>query len=70
MFRGVATALVAMATFDLYVLDGRYINAFQMIGRSLAPFLWILGRYYAPCSSDLLRSACDAFARHSCASCS
>jgi hypothetical protein len=38
MFRGVATALVAMATFDLYVLDGRYINAFQIIGRSLLHF--------------------------------
>jgi hypothetical protein len=38
MFRGVATALVAMATFDLYVLDGRYIHAFQMIGRSLLHF--------------------------------
>jgi len=38
MFRGVATALVAMAAFDLYVLDGRYINAFRMIGRSVLHF--------------------------------
>jgi hypothetical protein len=38
MFRGVATALVAMAAFDLYALDGSYIHAFQMIGRSVLHF--------------------------------
>jgi hypothetical protein len=38
MFRGVATALVAMAAFDLYVLDGRYIHAFQSIGLSVLHF--------------------------------
>jgi hypothetical protein len=38
MFRGVATALVAMAAFDLYVLDGSYTRAFQMIGLSVLHF--------------------------------
>jgi hypothetical protein len=38
MFRGAATALVAMVAFDLYLLDGRYIHAFQMIGRSVLHF--------------------------------
>jgi hypothetical protein len=38
MFRGVATALVGMAAFDLYVLEGRYFHAFQMIGRSVLHF--------------------------------
>jgi hypothetical protein len=41
MFRGVAIVLVAMAAFDLYFLDGRYIHAFQEIGRSiLHHFAW------------------------------
>ena len=38
MFRGVATALVAMAAFDLYVLDGRNTRAFQMMGLSVFHF--------------------------------
>jgi hypothetical protein len=38
MFRGVAAALVAMAAFDVYVLDGRYTHAFQTIGRSALHF--------------------------------
>ena len=38
MFRGVASALIAMAAFDLYVLDGRYIRAFQSIGLSVLHF--------------------------------
>jgi hypothetical protein len=38
MFRGVAAALVAMAAFDLCVLDGRYSHAFQTIGRSALHF--------------------------------
>jgi hypothetical protein len=38
MFRGVATTLVAMAAFDLYVLDGRYIHAFQSMGFSVLNF--------------------------------
>jgi hypothetical protein len=38
MFRGVATALVAMAALDLYVLDGRYIHAFQSIGLAVLHF--------------------------------
>jgi hypothetical protein len=39
MFRGVATTLVAVAAFDLYVLDGRYIHAFQSIGLSMLHFI-------------------------------
>jgi hypothetical protein len=35
MIRGVATALVAMVAFDLYVWDGRYTHAFQMVGLSV-----------------------------------
>jgi hypothetical protein len=38
MFRGVATALAAMAAFDLFFLDGRYIHALQEIGRSILHF--------------------------------
>jgi hypothetical protein len=44
MFRGVATALVAMAAFDLYVLDGRYVHAFQSTD---LPVLHFFGYYVA-----------------------
>lgn len=38
MFRRVAIALVAMAAFDLFFLDGQYIHALQEIGRSILHF--------------------------------
>ena len=38
MLRGVATALVAMAAFDLYFLDGTYTHAFQTMGFSILRF--------------------------------
>jgi hypothetical protein len=43
MFRGVATALIAMAAFDLYVLDGRYIPCLPINRPLCAQFLRILG---------------------------
>ena len=36
---GVAAALVAIAAFDLYFLDGTYAHAFQTIGFSVLHFL-------------------------------
>jgi hypothetical protein len=39
MFRGVAVALVALAAFDHFFLDGRYIHSVQMMALSLSHFL-------------------------------
>jgi hypothetical protein len=41
MFRSVAIALVAMAAFDLYFLDGKYVHTVEAIARSLVH--WIIG---------------------------
>jgi hypothetical protein len=38
MFRAAATALVAMAAFDYFFLDGQYIHAVQMMVLSLLHF--------------------------------
>jgi hypothetical protein len=35
MFRVVAIALVAMAAYDLYFLDGQHVNAVETVLRSL-----------------------------------
>jgi hypothetical protein len=35
MWRIVAIVVVAMAAYDLYFLDGRYIHALQEIGRTI-----------------------------------
>ena len=39
MFRVVAIGLVALATFDIYFLDGKYIHTVEALARSLAHFL-------------------------------
>jgi hypothetical protein len=39
MFRVVAIALVAMAAFDLYFLDGRHVHAVGRIALSLVRHL-------------------------------
>jgi hypothetical protein len=45
MLRGVATALVAMAAFDLFFLDGTYTHAFQTMGFSVLHFF----EHFATC---------------------
>jgi hypothetical protein len=39
MFRGVAIALVAMAAFDHFYQDGRYLHSVQMMAFSLLHFI-------------------------------
>jgi len=39
MFRGAAVALVALAAFDHFFLDGRYFHSVQMMVLSLSHFL-------------------------------
>lgn len=39
MFRGAAVALVALAAFDHFFLDGRYVHSVQMMVLSLLHFL-------------------------------
>ena len=39
MFRVVAIMLVALATFDLFFLDGKPVHAVEAVARSLAHFI-------------------------------
>ena len=38
MYRGVATALVALAAFDYFYLDGMYLHHVQVVADSLLHF--------------------------------
>jgi hypothetical protein len=38
MYRGVATALVALAAFDYFYLDGKYLHHVQAVANSLLHF--------------------------------
>jgi hypothetical protein len=38
MYRGVATALVALAAFDYFYLDGKYLHSVQAVANSLLHF--------------------------------
>jgi hypothetical protein len=39
MYRGVATALVALAAFDYFYLDGNYLHSVQAVAHSLLHFV-------------------------------
>jgi hypothetical protein len=39
MYRGVATFLVALAAFDYFYLDGKYLHYVQAVVNSLLHFL-------------------------------
>jgi hypothetical protein len=39
MFREVAIAVVALAAFDYFYLDGKYVHAIEMATRSLLHFV-------------------------------
>ena len=38
MYRGVATALVALTAFDYFYLDGKYLHSVQAVANSLLHF--------------------------------
>jgi hypothetical protein len=38
MYRGVATALVALTAFDYFYLDGKYLHSVQVVANSLLHF--------------------------------
>jgi hypothetical protein len=38
MYRGVTTALVALAAFDYFYLDGKYLHCVQAVANSLLHF--------------------------------
>jgi hypothetical protein len=38
MYRGVATALVALAAFDYFYLDGKYLHSVQAVANSMLHF--------------------------------
>jgi hypothetical protein len=40
MFREVAIALVALAAFDQFYLDGKYLHSIEMATRSLLHFVF------------------------------
>jgi hypothetical protein len=39
MYRGVATFLVALAAFDYFYLDGKYLHVVHAVANSLLHFL-------------------------------
>jgi hypothetical protein len=40
MFREVAIALVALAAFDYFYLDGKYVHSIEMAVRSMVHFMF------------------------------